>query len=99
MGLSGSGKSTMVRHLNRLLEPTSGQINVLGKDMMSLNATELRKMRAAHIGMVFSAHGAVSRTVRYAITFAFSAASAGRAEIKALGRIPALPQYGQPGWI
>ena len=33
MGLSGSGKSTMVRLLNRLLEPTSGQINVLGKDM------------------------------------------------------------------
>jgi glycine betaine/proline transport system ATP-binding protein len=53
MGLSGSGKSTMVRHLNRLHEPTAGQINVLGRDMMALNQTQLREMRAAHIGMVF----------------------------------------------
>ncbi len=70
MGLSGSGKSTMVRHLNRLLEPTSGQINVLGKDMMSLNETELRKMRAAHIGMVFQ-HMALfpHRTVRDNVAF------------------------------
>ena len=30
MGLSGSGKSTMVRHLNRLIEPTAGRISVLG---------------------------------------------------------------------
>ena len=70
MGLSGSGKSTMVRHLNRLLEPTAGSINVLGKDMMSLNATELRKMRAAHIGMVFQ-HMALfpHRTVRDNVAF------------------------------
>ncbi len=53
MGLSGSGKSTMVRHLNRLIEPTAGQISVLGKDMLSLSESELREMRARHIGMVF----------------------------------------------
>ena len=70
MGLSGSGKSTMVRHLNRLLEPTSGQINVLGKDMMALNANDLRVMRAAHIGMVFQ-HMALfpHRTVRDNVAF------------------------------
>ena len=34
MGLSGSGKSTMVRHLNRLIEPTAGKIQVLGKDCL-----------------------------------------------------------------
>ena len=53
MGLSGSGKSTMVRHLNRLLEPTAGSINVLGKDVVALNENDLRELRAAHIGMVF----------------------------------------------
>lgn len=53
MGLSGSGKSTMVRHLNRLLEPTAGEIKVLGVDVMGLSDEELRKLRAAHIGMVF----------------------------------------------
>ena len=70
MGLSGSGKSTMVRHLNRLLEPTAGSINVLGKDMMSLSPDELRKMRAAHIGMVFQ-HMALfpHRTVRDNVAF------------------------------
>ena len=37
MGLSGSGKSTMVRHLNRLIEPTAGKINVLGRDIPKRN--------------------------------------------------------------
>lgn len=53
MGLSGSGKSTMVRHLNRLIEPTAGRIEVLGRDVLALNESELRQLRAAHIGMVF----------------------------------------------
>jgi len=48
MGLSGSGKSTMVRHLNRLIEPTAGSIHVLGKDMMALKGDALREMRARH---------------------------------------------------
>lgn len=70
MGLSGSGKSTMVRHLNRLIEPTAGRINVLGRDVLSLNENELRKLRAAHIGMVFQ-HMALfpHRTVRDNVAF------------------------------
>ena len=53
MGLSGSGKSTMVRHINRLIEPTAGRISVLGRDILALRSEELRAMRATHIGMVF----------------------------------------------
>ena len=70
MGLSGSGKSTMVRHLNRLIEPTAGTIHVLGKDVMALNETQLREMRASHIGMVFQ-HMALfpHRTVRDNVAF------------------------------
>ncbi len=70
MGLSGSGKSTMVRHLNRLIEPTAGSISMLGKDVLSLNANELREMRARHIGMVFQ-HMALlpHRTVRDNVGF------------------------------
>lgn len=70
MGLSGSGKSTMVRHLNRLIEPTSGNINVLGQDVLALNPNELRVLRAAHIGMVFQ-HMALfpHRTVRDNVAF------------------------------
>ncbi len=70
MGLSGSGKSTMVRHLNRLIEPTAGAIRVLGKDVLALGEEELREMRAAHIGMVFQ-HMALfpHRTVRDNVAF------------------------------
>ncbi|MBC6404396.1 MAG: glycine betaine/L-proline ABC transporter ATP-binding protein [Rhodospirillales bacterium] len=53
MGLSGSGKSTIIRHVNRLIEPTDGQIHVEGRDVMSLNAGDLRDLRARKIGMVF----------------------------------------------
>ena len=53
MGLSGSGKSTLVRHINRLIEPSAGSIDLLGRDVSSLNATDLRSLRANHIGMVF----------------------------------------------
>lgn len=70
MGLSGSGKSTMVRHLNRLIEPTAGSIEVLGKDVMGLSGDALREMRARHIGMVFQ-HMALlpHRTVRDNVAF------------------------------
>ncbi len=70
MGLSGSGKSTMVRHLNRLIEPTHGLIEVLGKDMRSLSSVDLREMRARDIGMVFQ-HMALlpHRTVRDNVAF------------------------------
>ena len=70
MGLSGSGKSTMVRHLNRLIEPTSGKISVLGRDVLNLNPDDLRQLRAAHIGMVFQ-HMALfpHRTVRDNVAF------------------------------
>jgi glycine betaine/proline transport system ATP-binding protein len=51
MGLSGSGKSTMVRHLNRLIEPTAGEVFIDGRD--SLDAAELRALRSGKIGMVF----------------------------------------------
>ncbi|MEM7206814.1 MAG: glycine betaine/L-proline ABC transporter ATP-binding protein [Pseudomonadota bacterium] len=70
MGLSGSGKSTMVRHLNRLIEPTAGSISVLGRDVINLPEEELRQLRAAHIGMVFQ-HMALfpHRTVRDNVAF------------------------------
>jgi glycine betaine/proline transport system ATP-binding protein len=70
MGLSGSGKSTMVRHLNRLIEPTAGKISVLGRDMLALSDNELREMRAQHLGMVFQ-HMALlpHRTVRDNVGF------------------------------
>jgi glycine betaine/proline transport system ATP-binding protein len=53
MGLSGSGKSTMVRMLNRLIEPTSGQVLIDGENIISMNNDQLVKMRRKKMSMVF----------------------------------------------
>jgi glycine betaine/proline transport system ATP-binding protein len=53
MGLSGSGKSTMIRMLNRLIEPTMGQILIDGEDIVKMNSPQLREVRRKKISMVF----------------------------------------------
>lgn len=53
MGLSGSGKSTIVRMLNRLIEPTSGKVSVDGKNITAMKQDELVKFRLHNMSMVF----------------------------------------------
>ncbi|MCG6578123.1 glycine betaine/L-proline ABC transporter ATP-binding protein [Pseudomonas sp. AF32] len=53
MGLSGSGKSTMVRLFNRLIEPTSGSIFLNGKEITGLSDKALLDVRRKEMGMVF----------------------------------------------
>jgi len=53
MGLSGSGKSTMVRMLNRLIEPTEGQVLIDGEDILTMSDEALLKLRRAKLSMVF----------------------------------------------
>ncbi|AJS60541.1 quaternary amine ABC transporter ATP-binding protein [Paenibacillus sp. IHBB 10380] len=53
MGLSGSGKSTVVRLLNRLIEPTAGQVLINGKDIVQMNREELRQVRRKTMSMIF----------------------------------------------
>lgn len=53
MGLSGSGKSTMLRCLNRLIEPSSGTIRVRGTDVTAMTPAVLRQFRRETFGMVF----------------------------------------------
>jgi osmoprotectant transport system ATP-binding protein len=43
VGPSGCGKTTTMRMINRLIEPTSGRINIGGQDALSLNPDELRR--------------------------------------------------------
>jgi glycine betaine/proline transport system ATP-binding protein len=57
MGLSGSGKSTMLRCINRLVEPTEGSIVVDGTEVTSLSAKALLDFRRAKYGMVFQNFG------------------------------------------
>ncbi|HMC09495.1 MAG TPA: ABC transporter ATP-binding protein [Actinomycetota bacterium] len=53
VGPSGAGKTTILRMINRLIEPTSGTILVDGVDVMSIEPTELRR----RIGYVIQSIG------------------------------------------
>lgn len=53
MGLSGSGKSTIIRLLNRLIEPTAGAILVDGRDLARMSQRELIEVRRRDMSMVF----------------------------------------------
>lgn len=53
MGLSGSGKSTMVRMFNRLIEPTAGHLYVDGEDITRMSRKQLIELRRRDMSMVF----------------------------------------------
>jgi phosphonate transport system ATP-binding protein len=60
IGPSGTGKSTLIRCINRLIDPTSGEILFAGQDLAKLRGTQLRMARR-HIGMVFQEYNLVER--------------------------------------
>lgn len=60
IGPSGAGKSTLIRCINRLVEPTQGEIVFDGRDIARLSGVELRRARR-HIGMVFQEYNLVER--------------------------------------
>ncbi|MDT2736138.1 glycine betaine/L-proline ABC transporter ATP-binding protein [Enterococcus pseudoavium] len=57
MGLSGSGKSTMIRLLNRLIDPTSGEIYIDGENIAKMDKEALREVRRHKVNMVFQNFG------------------------------------------
>src|SRR5450631_3117126 len=69
MGKSGSGKSVLIKCIVRLLNPDSGNINILGKEVNSIDDEELSELRKK-IGFLFQS-GALydSMTVRQNLEF------------------------------
>lgn len=60
IGPSGTGKSTLLRCINRLIEPTAGRILIDGEDICALRGTNLRHARR-RIGMIFQEFNLVDR--------------------------------------
>jgi phospholipid/cholesterol/gamma-HCH transport system ATP-binding protein len=52
IGYSGTGKSVMLKHILGLLRPTSGVVEVLGKDLWQMSPKELVEFRC-HLGVLF----------------------------------------------
>lgn len=61
VGLSGAGKSTFIRSINRLVTPTSGSLLVDGEDILAYRGKDLRKLRTK-TGMIFQNYNLVKRS-------------------------------------
>jgi phosphonate transport system ATP-binding protein len=61
IGPSGAGKSTLLRCMNRLVEPTSGHVEVEGRDVTGLRGGALRSARR-RMGMIFQQFNLVRRS-------------------------------------
>lgn len=59
LGPSGAGKSTLLRCINRLAEPSGGEVRIAGESMHGTRAG-LRRLRS-QVGMIFQDHNLVPR--------------------------------------
>lgn len=81
MGLSGSGKSSLIRLINRLMDPTSGRILLDGQDITKLSPSELVALRRRDMSMVFQSFALMPhRTVLDNAAFGLEIAGVGRKE-------------------
>jgi phosphonate transport system ATP-binding protein len=60
IGPSGAGKSTVIRCINRLVEPTGGMVVLNGANVTSLGSRDLRRARR-RMGMIFQEYALVER--------------------------------------
>ena len=83
IGRSGAGKSTLLRTLNQLERPTEGSLHFDGRDLLAVDAAELRALRR-RIGMIFQHFNLLSsRTVAGNIALPLELAGMDKAHIKA----------------
>lgn len=98
MGLSGSGKSTIVRMLNRLIEPSAGKVLVNGKDITKMDSTELVQFRLKNMSMVFQSFALMPHlTVLENAAFGLELAGVSKEE-RQKRAMEALAQVGLEGW-
>ena len=87
MGLSGSGKSTVLRSISRLIEPTSGEVFLDGIDLLRASPRDLIDIRRRRMGMVFQDFGLMPHLdVVQNVAFPLKAQRKPRAERRAHAR-------------
>ncbi|GAB3597878.1 quaternary amine ABC transporter ATP-binding protein [Microbacterium tumbae] len=98
MGLSGSGKSTIIRMLNGLHDTTAGSVQVGGDEITGIPASRLREIRRDRVSMVFQ-HFALlpHRTVAANVAYPLELKGVGRAERLAKAE-EVLALVGLAGW-
>lgn len=83
IGYSGAGKSTVLRLVNALETPTSGSVEIDGRDVTRLRERDLRALRG-DIGMIFQQFNLFdSRNVAGNVAYPLEVAGRSRAEISA----------------
>src|SRR5574343_1365227 len=81
IGKSGAGKSSLIRSLNGLEQPSSGQILIHQQDLTQLKHAELIQLRQK-IGMIFQHFNLMSaKTVRENVALPLKIAGVAKAEI------------------
>jgi len=98
MGLSGSGKSTIIRMLNGLHDATAGTVEVQGDALTGVSPARLRALRRERIAMVFQ-HFALlpHRTVAANVAYPLEIRGVGKAERLAKAN-EILALVGLEGW-
>ena len=97
MGLSGSGKSTVIRGISRLVEPTSGSVRMDGEDILGASKARMTELRRTKIGMVFQHFGLFPHMpVIDNVAFPLKVGGMGRAERHAKAK-PILDMVGLKG--
>ncbi|GAE31418.1 phosphonate ABC transporter ATP-binding protein [Halalkalibacter hemicellulosilyticus] len=61
IGPSGAGKNTLLRSINRLVKPTAGELLFKGQEIVSANASQLKKHRR-EVGMIFQRFNLIERS-------------------------------------
>lgn len=56
LGISGSGKSSLLHILSTLLKPNDGKVFIEGKDIYALSQDKLLSLRREDIGIIFQSH-------------------------------------------
>jgi len=64
-GVTGAGKSTLIKLLLRLYDPTEGQVLLDGIDLRELELSELRKQIALVSQEVYLFHGTIAENIAY----------------------------------